>query len=271
MNCDDLLESLNESKQLEEYVKSIVAKQYKNVDGTVPNQQPSQEEVLQATKLLCATIAKAFVGYFMILFADAKLSAFALNTIEKNKANKKLFDFVDKEVEAVYKKHKNYRPCSLDEFKHSSIYNYMLAEWRDKSAKEKAKLAAYKTLDGTILALVSKVPVPGSALLAIPVKMMLTYVGCDIGIGSIYNIVVNIDGQTLSIGINYRPIGFTLSNFVLYTFNDEGKMIATKLKNPPEKLYRITTADMEEILDKYGRDSGLETLKKWVKYTNEDK
>ena len=181
-----------------------------------------------------------------------------------------MFDFINKEVEAVYRKHRDYTPCSAKQFEDTPIFNYMLAEWRDKTAKERAKLAAYKTLDGVILASFNKIPIPGAVVLSIPFKMMLTYIGCDIGAGSVYTIAAEVDGNTLSFGINFRPIGFTLSNISLYTFNPEGKLISTPIKNPPEKLYKITQSDVDKILDKFGRDSGLETLKKWVKSINED-
>ena len=139
-------EVLNENKNLEKYVHDLVLKQASKANSEVVNtgnpssnstpSQPSEEEVLEATKLLCATLVKAFVGYFIIMFVDAKLSKFAVNTIKRNQENKPLFDFISKEVEAVYRKHRDYTPCSGEQFKKTSIFNYMLAEWRDKTAKE---------------------------------------------------------------------------------------------------------------------------------------
>lgn len=273
LNFNDVSDILTENKKMEQYVKDIVYQQtIKTTKNSVgPDGKPTDEEVLAATKLLCTTLVKLFVGAILIQFADAKLSKFALNTIRKNEKNTKLFEFINKEIEEVYKKHKDYRPCSGKEFMKTNVFDYMVAEWRDKTAKEKAKLAGYKTIDGTIIALASRVPVPGSALLAIPIKMMLVYVGCDIGLGAIYNLAVDIDGHVLSIGINYKPVGFTLSNIILYSFNKKNKLVGTYLKNPPENLYQITEEDAKKILDKYGKDSGLDVLKKWVKYNNEDK
>ena len=98
--------------------------------------------------------------------------------------------------------------------------------------------------------------------------MALTYCGCDIGLGSVYNIAVEIDGNTIAFGVNYRPVGFTLTNLILYTFDGDGKLIGNHLKNPPEKLYRITRDDAEKILEKFGYNSDLSTVKEEVKKIN---
>ena len=73
--------------------------------------------------------------------------------------------------------------------------------------------------------------------------------------------------ETIAFGINYRPIGFTLSNLILYTFKGD-KLVGTRLKNPPESLYKITVNDAKEILRKYGNDDDLSKIKKEVKRIN---
>ena len=223
----------------------------------------------EAVKTIVAITAKLFIGHFITLFVDTKLSKFAVNTIQKHSRNKPLFDFVQHQVDMVYKKHPDYKPCNAKKFMDSSIFDYFLSEWRDKTNKERAKLFGYKTIDNAITIIVGDViPLPGSSVLAIPVKMALTYCGCDIGLGSVYNIAVEINGNTIAFGVNYRPIGFTLTNLILYSFNGEDKLIGIHLKNPPEHLYQITKDDAEKILEKFGDTSDLSKVKKEVKRIN---
>ena len=230
------------------------------------NPQTSEE----AIKTIVAVVSKMFIGHFITLFVNTKLSEFAVKTVRKHHRNKPLFDFVQREVDKVYRKHPDYTPCTAQQFMKSSVFDYFFSEWRDKTNKEKAKLFAYQTIDNAITIIVGDViPLPASSLLAIPIKMALTYCGCDIGLGSVYNIAVELDGNTIAFGVNYRPIGFTLTNLILYTFNKEGKLIGNHLKNPPENLYKITKDDAEKILEKFGDTSDLTDLKKEVKRINE--
>lgn len=224
----------------------------------------------EAVKTIVAVMAKLFIGHFITLFVDTKLSEFAVKTIHKHQRNKPLFDFVQRQVDKVYRDHPDYTPCNAKAFMDSSIFDYFLSEWRDKTAKERTKLFAYRSLDNAITIVVGDVvPLPGSSVLAIPLKMALTYCGCDIGLGSVYNIAVEIEGNTIAFGVNYRPIGFTLTNLILYTFNKEGKLIGNHLENPPERLYQITKDDAEKILEKFGDTSDLTDLKDEVKRINE--
>lgn len=250
-------------------VKSLQPDQTQNPqsDSSWIKQNPQTKE--EAVKTMVAVMAKLFIGHFITLFVDTKLSAFAVRTIQKHQRNKPLFDFVKRQVDDVYRKHPDYTPCDAQAFMDSSIFDYFLSEWRDKTAKERAKLFAYRSLDNAItIAIGDVVPLPGSSVLAIPFKMALTYCGCDIGLGSVYNIAVEVDGNTIAFGVNYRPIGFTLTNLILYTFNGEGKLIGNHLKNPPEKLYRITKSDAEQILERFGDTSDLNDLKEEVKRVN---
>jgi len=230
-------------------------------------QNPQTKE--EAVKTIVAISAKLLIGHFITLFVDTSLSKFAVRTVRKHQRNKPLFDFIQHQVDMVYKKHPDYTPCNAKKFMDTSIFEYFLSEWRDKTAKEKAKLFAYRSLDNAITIVVGDIiPLPGSSVLAIPIKMALTYCGCDIGLGSVYNIAVEINGNTIAFGVNYRPIGFTLTNLILYTFNGQNKLIGTHLKNPPEKLYQITTADAEKILQKFGANKDLTLLRKEVKRIN---
>ena len=230
-----------------------------------PNPTPKMSKE-EAAKVLVEFTAKLLLGHLITLFVDIQLSRFTVNVIRKNQKNKRLFNYINNRVDLVYRQHPDYTPCKAEDFMKTSLFQYMLAEWREKTAKERLKLATYKTIDAMItreIALV--VPIPGSATLAIPVKMVLSYCGVRGVIGSLYNIALEIDGNTISFGIDLRPDGFLLTNLILYTFNQDHKLIGTYLPDPPEHYYQITDKDIDEILDKYGRHHHIDLLRKEVK------
>lgn len=264
-----------ESSALVEYLdKRIVIKptepKLKRLEGPPPSQpNPSPNPGMskeEAAKTLLKFTAKILLGHLITLFVDIQLSKFTVNVIRENQKNKRLFKYIKSQVDLVYHKHPDYMSCSAEEFSKSSIFNYMIAEWREKTAKERAKLLAYKSIDSLITIVVSDiVPIPGSSTLAIPVKMVLSYIGVRGIIGSLYNIALEIDGNTISFGVDLRPDGFLLTNLILYTFNPEKKLIGTYLPDPPEHYYQITQDDIDDILDRYGEDSNLDILRKEVK------
>lgn len=267
--CTPIFEASQMTKYLEKTVPMQAFEpnsQYQYPQNT-PNPTTPPLDKTEAAKILVIFTAKMLVGHLVSLFTDMTLSRLTVNTIQKNKKNKRLFENINGQIKKIYDTHKDYRPCSAEEFMNSSIYNYFMSEFRDKSKKEIAQLLAYKSLDNMFsIVLADIVPIPGSATLAIPVKMLLTYCGVrGWGLGSLYNMAMEIDGNTLSIGIDFRPSGFLLTNIILYTFNKENKLIATYLKNPPEHLYQITSQDAEEIMDQYGKDQNLSILRKSIK------
>ena len=274
---EDSFVPIQENAEIIEYINSFVIneahtnKNYKLKGlNASNNNSPTLEDKIKAAKTISAIMAKLIIGHFITIFVDTKLSEFAIRTIRKNQRNKKLFNFINNEIEKVYKNHPDYKPCSAEQFKKTSIYDYFMSDWRDKTAKEKAKILGYASIDNAITVIVKKsIPLPGSAVLAIPVKMLLTYCGFNLGIGSVYNIALEINGETIAFGIDYRPIGFILSNLILYTFKDN-KLIATRLKNPPESLYKITVDDAKKIIEKYGADDNFDKLKKDIQKINSD-
>ena len=228
----------------------------------LPKSQMSKEE---AVLVLAKVGAKVLLGHIITLFVDLKLSQYTVTVVRKNQKNKKLFNFINSQVDLVYRKHPEYTSCNAKEFMQTSIFQYMLAEWREKTAKERAKLLGYKSLDSAISALViNLVPIPGSPLLVIPIKMVLSYCGIRGIIGSFTNVALEIDGNTISFGLDVGPNGWVFSNLILYTFNPEKKLIGINLKDPPESYYQVTNEDIEEIIQKYGDDTDLDTIRKEV-------
>lgn len=236
-----------------------------NQPNSGPPPKPQMTKA-QAGAFLVKFTAKLLLGHFITLFVDMQLSKFTVNVIQKNRRNKRLFEYINKQVDLVYRRNPNFESCSAEEFMKTPIFDYMLAEWREKTAKERAKLFAYKSIDNMIgIILADNVPIPGSSVLAIPVKMVLSYCGVRGVIGSLYNIALEIDGNTISFGVDFRPDGFLLTNLILYTFNEDHKLIGTYLPDPPEHFYHITNEDIDNILDKYGDDANIDVFKKEVK------
>lgn len=267
--CRGILESSSIIEYLE---RKIPVKAYepnlKRLEGQYSPNPPPQPQMTkgEAAKIILVFTSKLLLGHLITLFVDMQLSKFTVNVIRENQKNKKLFRYIKSQIDLVYHKHPDYVSCSAEEFSKSSIYDYMISEWREKSNKERAKLLAYKSIDALITVIVSDiVPVPGSSTLAIPVKMLLSYMGVRGIIGSLYNIALEIDGNTISFGVDLRPDGFLLTNLILYTFNAEKKLIGTYLPDPPEHYYQITNDDIDEILDRYGEDTNLDILRKEIK------
>lgn len=208
------------------------------------------EEKLWIVKRLLFLTTKMIIGKFIVTFTDVQLSKFTMNKLSKNFKNKQFVDFLENEIENVFKNHPKYLRCNGRQFIDTPIFNYMLAEWRDKSLEDNTKLLGIKVLDSAITAIVSNtVPLPGSSVLAIPLKMVMTYCGFKLGqIGSLSNIVVDLNGNAISMGFIITPTGFRITNTLLYCFKPDGKLIAVPLKDPPERIYRLTVKDAKQIL-----------------------
>lgn len=235
-----------------------------NLDKLPPEKQ-------KALKVLFAITVKLIVGHIIRTFVDVNLSKFTIKTLTQTMNNKKLVDFLRNEINSVYEKHPTYKKCSAEEFKETTLFNYMAAEWRDKTEKEIAKNIGKKAIDDAITVLFARgIPIPGSSVLAIPVKMMLTYIGVNIGIGSVYTIAFELDGSTISVGVNYTRIGFTLTDLKLYCFKDSSKLVSVELKEPPKDIYKLDIDTAKEILKKYGANDKLDSLKKEVQKLNEN-
>lgn len=209
------------------------------------------EKLRQAIKSVSIVIAKIIIGSIIERFVDNKVNNLALKVVMNSESNKGLADFIEKEISKVYIKHPNYKICTLEQFKRTSIFEYVISEWRDKDSREIALQARKHIFDAALkAALAEGIPVPGSVVLMYPIKAALHYWGFDIGT-SITELVVSYKSHCLSIGIHLRPIGYVLNNIVLYSFKDKNKLVATNLKDPPEDLYKITNEEAKKILKKY--------------------
>lgn len=229
-----------------------------------------EERVFILKRVLFLT-AKMILGKFIVTFTDTQLSKFAMNKLTKNFHNKQLVGFLEDEIDKVFKKHPDYLRCNGKQFTDTPIFNYMFAEWRDKTIDENAKLLGVKALDSLITAIVTNaVPLPGSSVLAIPLKMVLTYCGFRLGqIGSLSNIVVDLNGNAISMGLIITPTGFRITDTRLYCFKPNGDLIAIPLQDPPDRAYKLTVKDAKGILKDYEKDMRLDYLKQEVRKNDE--
>ena len=101
-------------------------------------------------------------------------------------------------------------------------------------------------------------------MVAFPIEMMLTYIGIDIGYGSLYNMLVELEGNSIVLGVSYVREGFKLSNLVLYCEGDKEKVYRKKLPDPPRSSYKLTVHDAKKILQEY-TDKNDAKFKKAIK------
>lgn len=225
------------------------------------------ERKVQALKKLSFIMSKLLLGFFINRFADMKLSKFTISMINRNQKNKEFVRFLRNEIESVYKKHPTYTACNAAQFKNTPIYNYMLAEYRNKNAEDIAKNVSVKAFDALITAIVSNaVNLPAGGLFAIPVKMLLTYAGVRLnGFGAMYHLITDLGGQVIKMDLILANDGFRLTNMAIFCFDKNGKMIQVDIKDPPQESYRLTLKEMKEILRKYTNSLNLDIFKKEAK------
>lgn len=221
------------------------------------DQAAKLERIRQAIKNMALVLGKIVIGIIIERFVSNKVNNFTLKIIKNSEGNENLTNFIEDEINKVYTKHSDYKRCTMEQFKKTSMFNYMISEWRDKDAREIALSVRKHAFDAAIAsALGVGIPIPGSTVLMYPIKGALQYLGLDIG-SSIAELVVNYKSHCLSMGIHLRPIGYVINNIILYSFRANGKdLVATNLKDPPEDLYKITPEEARKILDKY-RDTEL--------------
>lgn len=264
-NNNDLL-SLACSKDFKtESFKGPDGKEYVYVLGMI-----IPEKKIRALKNIALISAKLIIGFLIVKFVDMQLSKFTINKLSNNMKNKKFKEFLQSEIKRVYDKNPSLRPCSGKQFKETPIYNYMLAEWRDRNGEEIAKKLTAKVIDNLITIIVSDAfKLPGSSIFALPVKAMLTYSGVRMeGMGALYNLVTEVNGQTISMKLIMTEYGLKLTDLRLYCFDKHGNMIEKNLKDPPYDSYKLDTQDIKQILRKFGKSNNLDLFKEEVKKLN---
>lgn len=235
---------------------------YRNIFGAIV-----PERKVQALKKLSFIMGRLLIGFFINRFADMKLSKFTINKLSNNMKNKKFVHHLQSEIQKVYKKHTSYSPCNASQFKSTPIFNYMLAEYRNRSVEEVAKKVSIKSFDALITAIASNaVTLPASGLLAIPIKALMTYAGVRLnGFGAVYHLITDLGGQVIKMDLILANDGFRLSNMAIFCFDKNGKLIQVDIKDPPYDSYKLTHEEIKSILRKFSKSLNLDIFKKEVK------
>ena len=136
----DLQNEKNINKK--EFTKNLNYNQYPN-----GNRAANIERLRQAIKNISMSLAKLVIGMIIERFVSNKVDAFALKVIKNNENNKQLINFIDREINTIIKKHPDYKRCTLEQFKKTTMFNYMLADWRDKDLRQIALEARKHVFD----------------------------------------------------------------------------------------------------------------------------
>ena len=208
-------------------INKKLAQKYKNKKLDQNNSSSESPEItpeeIESVKRLVIVSVKLLVANWINKFVDAKLNEYTVNTMTRYKTNKVLYDYIRNQIDQVYIKHPNYRKCSVEQFKKESIWNYLLSEFRDKSKKEIANELAWYGVDEVILFACSEfIPLPGSVVLAVPVKMGLSYVGCKFG-NALYELPFEFDGNMITVGLSLSVLKYSErgDNIIKFIFTNK--------------------------------------------------
>ena len=219
------------------------------------------------------------------------LDRFSIGKIQENLHNKELIEYLDKQVEDVYAKHPNYRKCTREQFRKSSMFNYFMSEFRDKRKKDLAKKLfkefADKAIEYNLMPYlldkffskygigVIKPPInpmtgragaPGRVikkgtiktlkyLFTKPFKILCNRAGYSFGLGSVYEQAIMYRGTILFIGLDFGPAGFQFVNLRVLSIKENGKLVQTQIKDVPMHLMTPSKDSFRDIMRKIFRKS----------------
>ena len=225
----------------------------------------------RALGIIAANIVKIMVVYLFKTFVTLQIDKFSAAKMEKTLENKRVYEFLDKSIQDVYKKHPNYNPMTLNQFKGTGLWEKFKAEFRDKTKNQIIINVADSSFNFLILKLCTRLPLPflSSFLYIFVIRIMLTYIGCKMGSGSIWDLVVKFNDNIIKLGLVFNSTGFELIKPVLYVTRENNEMVSVKLPEIPRSYYRIKLDEANKILDEYGDDMDLSKLKKEVARRND--
>lgn len=220
---------------------------------------PERIQAIQAIVIISLKIA---TGYLAAFFVDIKLAKIATAMMIKSKKNTKLYDFLTNEINKFYFDHPSYTPISLKELQKEGFFKYTMAKYYKRSFKDILKQLKPHPISAAIISIINRfIPkMPLNFLLAIPVKMALTYLGFDIGEGSFYNLIIDVNGNATVVGISYTKDGFKLDNIQMFYRTGE-RISVNNLPDPPKDSYTLSNRDIDNIIDKYGKEESKEIKK----------
>jgi hypothetical protein len=227
------------------------------------------DDVEEAVRRAAILASKLIISQFLYMMMVKKMDSYGAYILNKNRKNQAMIDSIQQEVDKVYIKRPDYKPCSLESFSKTSLWKRITAKYRDKTAKDIAELVGWKTLNMAVTSAVRYLwRSPFSKLLVPPVRVMLAYAGMPFGYGTVANLAISIDGgkNTIGISLDFKPDGFRIVTLVLFTWGKDRRLIQTKLTPPPYKTYKLTTKDAKEIITDYQTgdlDQYKEEMKKY--------
>ena len=211
------------------------------------------EQVERLTAMMY-TISKILIGHIVTKFIDIELSRIATAMIVRKPSNEKMYQFIAKSIDDIYKKDPKLHAIPLEKFKKTGLINYNMSNFRERSLDDvlmQVKSVGVQTAIQTLVKLLF--PIPFSWMVAFPIEMMLTYI-----------VLVELEGNSIVLGVSYVREGFKLSNLVLYCEDDKEKVYRKKLPDPPRSSYKLTVHDAKKILQEY-TDKNDAKFKKAIK------
>lgn len=201
----------------------------------------------KALTVFCVRMAYIVARALARSFVEAKLAEFAAQKVDKQFKNGKLYNWFKEQVDRAYKLHPEYKPMPIEEFKKTSQWNRFRSEWLDKTRPQVIRRMSLQTLYTVLYCLSLESNLPFAFLYEIPTRIVLAYLGVRLGIGSINDIVIDFEGNTIALGVSYTKLGYELTYPELLCKREDGKMVRVDLQEVPPELYAITKEDIEEV------------------------
>ena len=200
------------------------------------------EKRIRALKSIGLRCIKLFLGYFVMNFVDTRLSEIAM-----------------------YKENPTYKPLTIQQYKKSRFYETALARVREKDLKEILSSFKGEFIYGVLSGLIGTLcPMFLSQVLVIPAFMMCTYLGFDVGMGSLYNMAIQLDNGLIQIGLSYTKEGIKVANVYLFSVHN-GKIVRHEIPDPPRDSYRLSHTQTKEIFSRYTMDGINDNLEQDAK------
>ena len=171
----------------------------------------------------------------------------------------KLYRWMNLQISEIYRKHPEYRPMNIEQFKKTGRWERLTGEWRDKTRSQQIRRLSNRLLVIILGILLSRLKLPMADLYSIPARILLAYMGCKLAVGSINNLVVEHEGNSILIGLTLTRAGLELTNAQLLVKRNDNKMVHVDIPRIPPELYMISKKDVENH-----RDESIITMKKRI-------
>ena len=218
--------------------------------STKPNAWFNYNRAIGLRRLLIK-LSKWLIRSLVSMFVDNKLRQFTEHRISQYFHNGELYNWFTKQINEVYKKHPEYRPVPIEEYKKTRFWQNAAAEWRDKTTKQKLHKARLYASTLVFMYLCTHLSPPfflTELVMSLPIRILLAYFGYQFIFGSIYDIVAEHEGNSLLLKLSLTKDGFALTDPELYVIRTtDGKLVRVDLPQVPKELYLIRESDIREF------------------------